>query len=413
MFGMDKKQKRLVLMSGILYFFCQLSRTDLSACFVDLLPDLGYTKDAVGIAITAGYISYAIGMLVNSLISDKTNPKVMICIATFTCAFTHLGIRMWPTIPVMIVMWSINGYVQSMIWPSLIQLMAGNMPVEQQDVALRVVSLFQHAGAICCYLIVPLEIAIGGWRVVMTCTAAFCLALGLIWLLARSLKGAAKQVKETITVSAKLNWKFFLTTRLSFFMILAVISGMLRDGITTWAPVYFSEQFSLTATLSVLLTALLPAAKIAAYAVNPVLKKKFPETRGLLMAAYASCVLIACLLLGMHLLGWSLAVAILMAVLLCFNGAGAICYVISFPLGFSSVGRAASVSGILDCMLYLGASIASYLYAFIAERGGWTATLCCWIVLPAIALVMVLTQRNLDPDISQLDIVSVETDRTE
>ena len=38
---------------------------------VDLLPDLGIAKDAMGLAITAGYIAYAVGMSINSLLTDR------------------------------------------------------------------------------------------------------------------------------------------------------------------------------------------------------------------------------------------------------------------------------------------------------------------------------------------------------
>ena len=67
---MKKKHWKLVILSGILYFVCQICRTDLSACMVDLLPDLGIAKDAMGLAITAGYIAYAVGMSINSLLTD-------------------------------------------------------------------------------------------------------------------------------------------------------------------------------------------------------------------------------------------------------------------------------------------------------------------------------------------------------
>ena len=89
---MKKKHWKLVILSGILYFFCQICRTDLSACMVDLLPDLGIAKDAIGLAITAGYIAYAVGMSINSLLTDRTNPRLMICAAkcqTGRCCDRH------------------------------------------------------------------------------------------------------------------------------------------------------------------------------------------------------------------------------------------------------------------------------------------------------------------------------------
>lgn len=367
---MKKKHWKLVILSGILYFVCQICRTDLSACMVDLLPDLGIAKDAMGLAITAGYIAYAVGMSINSLLTDRTNPRLMICAAMFYCAATHLGIRLLPYLPVMIVLWCINGYAQSAVWPSLVRLTADNLPAEQQESALRIVSLFQHAGSLSCFLIVPAELALGGWRTAMSVTAAACLTLGFVWFLMRDLRTASQTTQTQKNQAAKLNWQFFRRGRLFYFMGVACLTGMIRDGLTSWAPVYFSEEFSLNATLSLILSAVLPAAKILALAVHPAVQKKVPKTRTQLIVFYVGCAAAACIVLLANLAGWTLAAAGFMAAMLCLMVCTDLSFTISIPIQFGSVGRSATVSGILDCMLYLGAAISSYLFALLAQWGG-------------------------------------------
>ena len=401
--ALKKKHWKLVILSGILYFFCQICRTDLSACMVDLLPDLGIAKDAMGLAITAGYIAYAVGMSINSLLTDRTNPRLMICAAMFCCAATHLGIRLLPYLPVMIVLWCINGYAQSAVWPSLVRLTADNLPAEQQESALRIVSLFQHAGSLSCFLIVPAELALGGWRTAMSVTAAACLTLGLVWALMRELCTAPQTAQTQKNQAAKLNWQFFRRGRLFYFMGVACLTGMIRDGLTSWAPVYFSEEFSLNATLSLILSAVLPAAKILALAVHPAVQKKIPKTRMQLIVFYAGCAAAACIVLLANLAGWTLAAAGFMAVMLCLMVCTDLSFTISIPIQFGSVGRSATVSGILDCMLYLGAAISSYLFALLAQWGGWTATIVSWIVIPLIAIGILLSRKNLEPETAEKD----------
>ena len=400
---MKKKHWKLVILSGILYFFCQICRTDLSACMVDLLPDLGIAKDAMGLAITAGYIAYAVGMSINSLLTDRTNPRLMICATMFCCAATHLGIRLLPYLPVMIVLWCINGYVQSAVWPSLVRLTADNLPAEQQESALRIVSLFQHAGSLSCFLIVPAELALGGWRTAMSVTAAACLTLGFVWFLMRDLRTASQTTQMQKKRAAKLNWQFFRRGKLLYFMGVACLSGMIRDGLTSWAPVYFSEEFSLNATLSLILSAVLPAAKILALAVHPAVQKKVPKTRTQLIVFYVGCAAAACIVLLANFAGWTLAAAGFMAVMLCLMVCTDLSFTISIPIQFGSVGRSATVSGILDCMLYLGAAISSYLFALLAQWGGWTATIVSWIVIPLVAIGILLSRKNLEPETAEKD----------
>lgn len=400
---MKKKHWKLVILSGILYFVCQICRTDLSACMVDLLPDLGIAKDAMGLAITAGYIAYAVGMSINSLLTDRTNPRLMICATMFCCAATHLGIRLLPYLPVMIVLWCINGYAQSAVWPSLVRLTADNLPAEQQESALRIVSLFQHAGSLSCFLIVPAELALGGWRTAMSVTAAACLTLGFVWFLMRDLRTASQTTQTQKNQAAKLNWQFFRRGRLFYFMGVACLTGMIRDGLTSWAPVYFSEEFSLNATLSLILSAVLPAAKILALAVHPAVQKKVPKTRTQLIVFYVGCAAAACIVLLANLAGWTLAAAGFMAVMLCLMVCTDLSFTISIPIQFGSVGRSATVSGILDCMLYLGAAISSYLFALLAQWGGWTATIVSWIVIPLVAIGILLSRKNLEPETAEKD----------
>ena len=399
--ALKKKHWKLVILSGILYFVCQICRTDLSACMVDLLPDLGIAKDAMGLAITAGYIAYAVGMSINSLLTDRTNPRLMICAAMFCCAATHLGIRLLPYLPVMIVLCCVNGYAQSAVWPSIVRLTADNLPAEQQESALRIVSLFQHAGSLSCFLIVPAELALGGWRTAMSVTAAACLTLSFVWFLMRDLRTASQTTQMQKKRAAKLNWQFFRRGKLLYFMGVACLTGMIRDGLTSWAPVYFSEEFSLNATLSLILSAVLPAAKILALAVHPAVQKKVPKTRTQLIVFYVGCAAAACIVLLANLAGWTLAAAGFMAVMLCLMVCTDLSFTISIPIQFGSVGRSATVSGILDCMLYLGAAISSYLFALLAQWGGWTATIVSWIVIPLIAICILLSRKNLEPETAE------------
>ena len=406
---LKKKNWKLVILSGILYFVCQICRTDLSACMVDLLPDLGIEKDAMGLAITAGYIAYAVGMSINSLLTDHTNPRLMICAAMFCCAATHLGIRLLPYLPVMIVLWCVNGYAQSAVWPSIVRLTADNLPAERQEDSMRIIALFQHAGSLSCYLIVPAELALGGWRTAMTITSAACLTLGLVWFLMRDLRAVSQTSEKRKNNAAKLNWQFFRKGKLFYFMGVACLTGMIRDGLTTWAPVYFSDEFSLNATLSLILSAVLPAAKILALAVHPTVQKKVSKTRTQLIVFYAGCAAAAGIVLLANFAGWSLIAAGFMAVMLCLMVCTDLSFTISIPLQFGAVGRSATVSGILDCMLYVGAAISSYLFALLAQLGGWTATILCWIGIPMLAIAILLSTKRLEPEL--LAVENVEENR--
>lgn len=392
-----KKQIVLTCMMGMLYMVSQISRTDLSAVLVDLIPDLKFTKESISLAITAGYISYACGMMINSLISERVNPKLMICIAMFGCAGTHLGIRLFPVLPVIIVLWCINGFIQSMIWPSVLHLTIATFPPEKRPSTLNLVCVFQHIGSMSCYLIVPMALSAGGWRTMMLVTSTACLTCGFMWAFYRSIRSEEKTQQERCVSVYPLNWTFITKTHLIPLLLLCCMCGMLRDGIQTWAPTFFSETFSLNGNISVALTAILSFSAALSYAVIPFLRRTVKDIRRLSCALYFSCAVMAALLMLASKIASMTLALVSLAILLCLNGCIVNNYIVFLPLSFVRFGRTASISGILDCMIYVGSALASFLFASITQWGGWTATILSWIIIPTLGAGLVIFRKQLGP----------------
>ena len=397
----NKKRSRfLILLLGFIYFACQICRTDLSSALVDFIADLKISKETASIAITCGFISYAVGMFINSMIIDKINTKFAIALGMFGCAATHILIRTFPSLPVIIALWCVNGYIQSMMWPSVIQLTAANLPLEQQEGALNVVSVFQQIGSFVCYLTTPLGISWGGWKTVMLMTATICITLGFIWTISchvfNSPSGRKNDKAPTVDVYP-VNWTFIIKTHLIPILLLGIVCGMLRDGISTWTPLLFTETFSMGANLSIALTAVLTVGKILSHVVYPFIAKLFPTVKSFSLGLYMICAIICILLLISYNLTLAVPLIILLFLLLLLNGCLGINYLITIPIKFTRFGRSATVSGVLDSMFYIGSALATWLFAAIADRGGWAATIISWIVISLISMVIILLQKQFGP----------------
>lgn len=393
-----RRETQFIVLACGLYFICQISRTDLSAVLLDLMHSLGFSKDALGIAVTGGYITYAAGMLVNSLIAERRNPKAMICIAMFGCALTHIGIRLLPILPIIIALWCINGYLQSMIWPCLLRTVCG-FTQERRSAAMSYISVAQHVGSVACYLFVPIGLSFGGWGTVMLATGIACLTCGFAWGFIHVTSGAGNTILKQDTPSFKFDGYFLAQTNLLTLLLLGVLTGMLRDGITTWAPVFYSESLSIEASSSILLTGLLPASKVLAYAVTPILCRKIPNIRKSLLVLYIVSLLSSTILLVTNRVGaaWASMSILLMNMILLMSGCASIIYMITLPIHFCYTGRSASISGFLDCSFYVGTAISTYVFAKIETASGWTGVIFCWSVIAAICIGIIVVQRNLIP----------------
>ena len=398
----NKKQNQtLVWLLGFIYLMCQICRTDLSSALVDFIEDLQITKEQASLAITFGYISYAVGMFINSMIIDKVNTKFSIALGMFGCAATHIAIRLLPHLPVIIALWCVNGYIQSIMWPSVMQLTAANLPLEKQESALNIVSVFQQIGSLLCYLITPLGLSWGGWRTVLMMTAAACITLGFIWTLSCRIFNSRPVVSDKggkATVEAyPVNWTFIVKTHLIPLLLLGIVCGMLRDGISTWTPVLLTESFSMSANLSIALTALLTLGKILSHIVYPFVSKLFKTMKSFSLGLYAICCAICILLLVCYNLSLAGGMLVLLALLLLLNGCLGINYLITIPIKFTRFGRSATVSGVLDSMFYIGSALATWLFAAIADRGGWNATILSWVIISFLSLVVIVLQKQFGP----------------
>ena len=395
-----KRNRTLVLLLGLIYLMCQICRTDLSSALVDFIEDLQITKEQASLAITFGYISYAVGMFINSMIIDKVNTKFSIALGMFGCAATHIAIRMFPQLPVVIALWCVNGYIQSIMWPSVMQLTAANLPLEKQEGALNIVSVFQQIGSLLCYLITPLGLSWGGWRTVLMMTASACITLGFIWTLSCRIfnsKPIAKSGTKEVVEAYPVNWTFIVKTNLIPLLLLGIVCGMLRDGISTWTPILLTESFSMSASLSIALTALLTLGKILSHVVYPFIAKLFKSMKSFSFGLYVICCVICVLLLVSYRCNLAGMMLTLLALLLLLNGCLGINYLITIPIKFTRFGRSATVSGVLDSMFYIGSALATWLFAAIADRGGWNATILSWVIISFASLVVILVQKQFGP----------------
>ena len=57
------------------------------------------------------------------------------------------------------------------------------------------------------------------------------------------------------------------------------------------------------------------------------------------------------------------------------------------PGRFANTGRAATVSGVCNSCVYIGAAISTYGIAVISEAKGWSMTIGTWIALCAVGIL--------------------------
>lgn len=396
-----KGETGFILLLCALYVVFMISRTDFSAVLLDMIQELGLRKESLSIAITVNYICYTAGMLINSLVANQRNSRFLICASLLGAAATHFGIRAFPSLPVIILLWGGNGYLQSMMWPSVLCEVNRTIPLERRISTISIISMSQQAGGLACYLLVPGLLPYGGWKLVVLVVAVGCMVGGLVWTLVRFCVPATVNADIRQVQPHKLDGRFFKETNMALFFVIGVITGMLREGVTTWAPVYYTESFSTTTSTSILLTALLQVSRVLAYIVYPGISKKVKDLKKLMLLILGISLLAVFTLFFADRAGAAWLAVALMAVLLTMVSCIGITCAITLPVRLSSTGRTATISGFLDASIYVGAAISAYLFAAISTRKGWGGVICTWGILILVCIGMLIAQQTIVPDKKQ------------
>ena len=402
------------LLCCLVYFISYLTRMNYAACLGELETSLDLPKSLVSLPVTACFISYGVGQLLCGFLGDRFAPRPMIFTGLLGASLSNLIICMFPRIEVIIVVWCLNGFFQSMLWPPLVRIMAEALTEDGYQKCCTQVSIASSVGTIFVYLMVPVCIGLSGWRTAFLLPALAGILVAAAWFLGIGRlqgeqsdgrkKDAPKQnrannqnVSETAdrnTVSEtnrtnpcpgsgvpRIHFAaLFLQASLLPILFGIILHGMMRDGITTWMPVYIMETFGLSSSLSILTAVVLPIFSIVSIMSASALLRKIKNELFGASILFAASGIFSLLLLFFFRSGPAVSISLMTLTAGCMYGINL--YLISrVPAHFSGYGRVSSISGILNASTYIGSSLSAWLFGFLSERLGWEAVIGVWVIL--------------------------------
>ena len=406
----EKQMKSLCFLCCLAYFMSYMTRINYAACMVELQSALQIGKSIAGLPVTACFLSYGLGQVVCGFLGDKIKPHLMIFAGLAGACACNLAVACFPWMGIIIPVWCANGFFQSMLWPPLVRIMAECLSMRWYQRACVLVSMASSAATILVYLLAPVCIRISGWRGVFVLPAALGTVASFVWLFhtgrltsgggeANKSEGMedAKEVQEMEGEAQGKKKSLFLQlladAPLAAIMVAIVLQGILRDGITTWMPVYMSETFGMSNASSILSAAALPLFSVFSVLLSSLLLGRLKsEVR---TAAY------------LFLVG-ALAGAVMFV---SFDGVPAVCIVMMtlitgcahginlmlisrVPGHFTRYGKVSSVSGILNSATYVGSSLSTYGFGAVAEAAGWLPVVAIWIGVCVAGAALMLSVKG-------------------
>ena len=112
----------LILLCFMVYFLAYLGRYSYSSNINCVMEYFDVKKANAGSVSTFFFISYGIGQVVHGLLCKKYNPKYAISFAVLLSGLMNLlvGVTNTSSFDMLKIYWLINGFVQAVLWSSLI-----------------------------------------------------------------------------------------------------------------------------------------------------------------------------------------------------------------------------------------------------------------------------------------------------
>lgn len=393
----------MFILCWVAYFASYIGRLNYSSAMAEMTKTGVLSLTFAGSISMVYFFAYGAGQFINGWLGDKVPPKIMIFIGLFGAGICNLLFGLVQIPIVMAVLWGLNGFCQSMIWPPVVRIFSQMLEESKRNRFCVNICSSIPVGTLVAYLLSASMVGAINWNAAFWSAAIVLCAVAVLWYFGFSrverfaqangtvasleiVGGQASQNgRENKSESKPLKlWVMVSQMGLWCVLIPVMINGVLKDGMTAWVPTFIGDRFQAAAVVSILVTTVLPVVNlIGAYSAGW-LNKRIPNIMkcGGVFFTFATLMLVILWLFG----SYSMILSIIMLALVTSSMLAVNTLLISFiPMQFGRFGKASSVSGFLNGTAYLGAAVSSFTIGMVVDGFGWSVTIFGWVVIAAIA----------------------------
>lgn len=391
------KERNLYLLCWVAYFATYLCRLNYSAVMPEISSQQLYTETQIAMISSCFFICYGVGQFINGLLGDKIEPRRMVFIGLFISGLSNVILYPFHSFGVMITLWGINGFVQSMIWSPILRV-AGEYYDETSRAKFGIdISTTVPLGTLASYGISLLTMIVMPWNGVFLVCGLLVLLVAFLWYYgtSKTLNGMPKvniplnsnNAMNTKTLPVKQLIGLFASSGLFILLLPIALHGALKDSVTQWVPTYMNQQFSTSTSIALILTMVLPIVNVTGAFLAQALNRKLKNE----VATAMSFFLMGFLFLLM-LYSWGNKSLIL--TIICLAGVTNSMFAVNvmtitmIPLHFIKYGRTSTISGTLNSIAYIGCGLANMGTGYLLNKYNWDATILLWVGMAVVAIFL-------------------------
>lgn len=400
----NKKSNFIIFLCWAAYTVAYVGRLNYNASMVEILSQMDTTKEAAGTVSSYFFFAYGAGQLINGLLSKKYNTKYSVALALASSCIINLSMTFCNGIYSMKYLWFFNGVFQSILWSSLIKTLSDNLADNKLSKAVMVMSTTVAAGTFIAYGLAALFSHISlDWTTIFYVASVLTGAVAVLWFAGMSTVKKEKTQNKATNEKVKSNLSFTSVFVISIAVILisAVTNGFIKDGITTWVPSILKEEFGVPASLSIIITLLLPVLSIFGTTLVNALHKKQKDENALNAIFYFAAVIFA----GLIILTLNFKSVPLTLIL--FGGVACLMSAVNnvitsvVPLYSRDKIDSGFSAGLLNTFCYVGSTLATSMLGKIADTKGWNDVFICILIFTAVSFMVCLGSAVLNSKVKK------------
>lgn len=382
-----KDVNMLALLLAVTYTISYITRINYGAVILEMERATGFSKSLLSMALTGSFITYGVGQIISGICGDIFPPKKLVSLGLVLTVSMNILIPICNNPYQMLVVWCVNGFAQSFMWPPIVKLMTELLSSEDYKKVSAKVSWGCSFGTILVYLVSPLLISLRGWKSVFVFSAICGICMLFIW---NRYSYEINTSERKSSISNKGNLRILCTPILVCIMVAIILQGSLRDGITTWMPSYIAETYNISSIISILTGVVLPIFGLLCIQTATVLYRKVLKNPLVCAGVFFAIGAVSALSLRI-IMGENAALSVVFSALIagCMHGVNVI-LICMIPHFFEKYGIVSTVSGVLNSCTYIGSAISTYGIAAISEKFGWSYTLTIWCLIATLGTFLCL-----------------------
>jgi len=376
------------------YFVSYLTRINFGAVISEMETATKFSKELLSLSVTGSFITYGVGQLISGFLGDRISPKKLVLMGFIITVLMNTAIPFCPDPYLMMGVWCINGFAQSLMWPPIVKLMTILFTAEEYKKVCQRVILGSTFATIVIYLTAPALIWLFGWKSVFFFSAICGAVMIFFW------QKYCEDVKNPLLssdadkVKSKVDLRPLFCPAMIGIMVAIILQGMLKDGITTWMPTYIEETYKLGNEISILTGVVMPIfSAISVYAATALYTKKFTNPVFCGGVIFTLSIVASATLIFVTGKSAALSVAASAVVTGSMHGVN-LMLICMIPAFFKKFDFVSTGSGVINACTYIGSSLSTYGIAVMSQNYGWSFTLKIWFVLAVVGTAACFVSSN-------------------